>query len=96
MLRLLASHAALRKLVAPDERHMAAYRADDGTITYRVQMALQKISLGSQSLVVTTEERVVRLSGALCSQVYIDKAAGIARAIGGVLSVRNDLRLLPH
>jgi len=96
MVRLLASNAAIRKLVAPGERHVTVYRTDDTTITRRVQMALQKISLGSHSLVVTTEERIVRLSGALCSQVCIDRAARIARAIGGVLSVRNDLRLLPH
>jgi osmotically-inducible protein OsmY len=96
MLRLLASNAALRKLVAPGERRMGACRADDGTITRRVEMALQKRSVGSASLVVTTEERIVRLTGALCSQAFIDKAAGIARAIAGVLSVRNELRLLPN
>jgi osmotically-inducible protein OsmY len=94
--RLLASNAALRKLVATAERQVSVYRTDDHTITRRVEMALQKRLLGSSSLVVTTEQCSVRLSGALCSQAYIDKALGIARAIGGVLSVRNDLRLLPN
>jgi hyperosmotically inducible periplasmic protein len=76
---------------------MIAPRCDDVAITSRVETALQdERSLRAPRLVVATEGRVVRLSGAVCSQAHIDTAARIARAIGGVLSVRNELSLMPH
>jgi osmotically-inducible protein OsmY len=75
----------------------AAGRFDDTAITFKVERALRnERSLRAPGLVVATEDRVVRLSGAVCSQAHMDKAALIARGIGGVLGVRNGLTLLPH
>jgi osmotically-inducible protein OsmY len=95
VLRLLASNDVLSNAAA--ERGRPGYAFDDDAITLRVATALQdERSLAAPSLRVATEDRVVRLTGAVCSQSRIDTAARIAGAIGGVESVRNDLRLLPH
>ena len=95
VLRLLASVAVLEEAAA--ERRKPARHFDDDAITLRVATALQdEHSLAGPGLLVATEDCVVRLSGAVCSQAHIDRAARIAGAIGGVQSVRNDLRLLPH
>ncbi len=95
-LALLASNVVL-KCAAAGERRAAARRTDDGAITSKVESALQdERSLRAPGLVVATEDRVVRLTGAVCSQTQIDTAARIARTIYGVLSVRNELRLMPH
>jgi hyperosmotically inducible protein len=94
--RLLASSSVLKHAVAGG-RQATASSFDDVAITSKVALALQdESSLRAPGLVVATKDRVVRLSGAVCSQAHIDTAARIARAIGGVLVVRNDLRLMPH
>jgi hyperosmotically inducible protein len=79
------------------ERHGNPCSFDDHTITSKVEAALgDERSLGAAKLVVATIDRVVRLTGAVCSQAHIDRAAMLARAIAGVRSVENDLCLMPH
>ena len=93
-LSLLASRAALRRAATGVSRTAGRY-FDDGTITSKVEAAIREL-LRATGLVVATEDRVVRLTGALSSQAHIDRASQLALGIGGVHSVRNDLRLLPH
>ena len=96
LLTLLASNAALR-FAALGGGQVDARRFEDGAITSEVETALQsERSLNVPELVVATEDRVVRLRGAVCSQAQIDRATRIARAIAGVLSVQNELSLMPH
>jgi hyperosmotically inducible periplasmic protein len=95
-LALLTSVAALKNAAA-GQRQATAPRVDDSTITLKVSTALHdELLSGATGLVVATEDRVVRLTGIVCSQAQVDNAAKVARAIGGVQSVRNDLRLMPH
>ena len=95
-LALLAS-VAVRKDAAAAQREMTSPRVDDHTITLRVATALHdELVRGATGLVVATEDRVVRLTGTVCSQAHVDNAARVARTINGVRSVLNDLRLMPH
>jgi osmotically-inducible protein OsmY len=93
---LLTSNAVLR-IAAAGEGRGTAGRFDDSAITFNVESALRnERSLTAPGLVVATEGRVVRLSGVVCSQAHMDRAALIARGIRGVLGVRNGLTLMPH
>ena len=96
ILALLASNAVLRLAAAGEPRATVA-RSDDSAITFKVENALKnERALGAPRLVVATEDRVVRLSGAVCSQAHSDRAVLIARGVRGVLGVCNGLTLMPH
>lgn len=67
---------------------------DDATITTKVKTAMfNEPSLKVLKINVETYKSVVQLSGFADSGADIAKAADVARAVPGVRSVKNDLRL---
>ena len=67
---------------------------DDSVITSKVKAAIfNEPSLKSAEINVETFKGAVQLSGFVSSQAAIDKAVAAARAVGGVTSVNNDMRL---
>lgn len=67
---------------------------DDSVITTKVKAAiLNEPSLSSAEINVETFKGVVQLSGFVNSRADISKAVTVARGIGGVKSVKNDMRL---
>ena len=97
--RITALAAALTLTVlvgcagSPKQESTAQY-VDDTTITAKTKAAIfNDPSLKSAEINVETFKGVVQLSGFVSTQVNIDKAAQIARGVGGVTSVKNDMRL---
>ena len=67
---------------------------DDSVITTKVKAAiLNEPSLKVTEINVETYRRDVQLSGFVRSEADMYKAVEITRAVGGVLSVKNDMRL---
>ena len=67
---------------------------DDSVITSKVKTAiLQDSTLSSAEINVETFKGVVQLSGFVNSSADITKAVAVARSVGGVKSVKNDMRL---
>lgn len=67
---------------------------DDAIITTKVKaMLFDEPGLRSAQVNVETFKGVVQLSGFVSSQTDINRAVGIARAVGGVKSVKNDMHL---
>jgi osmotically-inducible protein OsmY len=67
---------------------------DDAAITTKVKTAMfNEPSLKVLQINVETYKSVVQLSGFADSDANIAKAADVARAVPGVRSVRNDMRL---
>lgn len=67
---------------------------DDTVITSKVKTAIfNDPSLKVAEINVETFKGVVQLSGFVNSQADINQAVAVARGIGGVTSVRNDMRL---
>ena len=67
---------------------------DDTVITSKVKAAiLNEPSLKSAEINVETFKGVVQLSGFVSSQAAESKAVEVARTVGGVKSVKNDMRL---
>ena len=67
---------------------------DDSVITTKVKAAiLNEPSLSSAEINVETFKGIVQLSGFVNSRADINKAAVVARSVGGVKSVKNDMRL---
>ena len=67
---------------------------DDSVITSKVKAAiLAEPTLSSAEINVETFKGVVQLSGFVNSKADINKAAALARGVGGVKSVKNDMRL---
>lgn len=67
---------------------------DDSAITTKVKTAIFNApELKSSEITVETYKGRVQLSGSVSSQANIDQAASIARNVGGVASVKNDLLL---
>ncbi|MDP2238529.1 MAG: BON domain-containing protein [Burkholderiales bacterium] len=67
---------------------------DDTVITTKVKTAiLKEPTLKVAEINVETFKGVVQLSGFVSSQAAMSKAVEIARGVGGVTSVRNDMRL---
>ena len=67
---------------------------DDSVITTKVKTAiLTDSALKVNEINVETFKGVVQLSGFVRSQADIDKAVHVARAVPGVTSVKNDMRL---
>jgi osmotically-inducible protein OsmY len=67
---------------------------DDTTITTKVKAAiLNDPTLKSAEINVETFKGRVQLSGFVSSKANIDQAVIVAQAVGGVTSVRNDMRL---
>ena len=80
---------------APTAKHEGTGEyVDDSTITTKVKAAIfAEPTLKSAEINVETFKGVVQLSGFVTSQADIDKAAAVARAVSGVKSVKNDMRL---
>ena len=67
---------------------------DDSAITAKVKAALlNEPSIKSSEISVETFKGQVQLSGFVSSQATIDKAIQVTRRVGGVVSVKNDMRL---
>lgn len=67
---------------------------DDTVITTKVKAAIfAEPTLKSAEINVETFKGAVQLSGFVSSQASIDKAVEVARAVKGVKSVKNDMRL---
>ena len=67
---------------------------DDSVITTKVKAAmLNEPTLKSAEINVETFKGVVQLSGFVSSQAAANKAVEVARSVGGVKSVRNDMRM---
>ena len=67
---------------------------DDSVITTKVKAAIfNEPSLKSAEINVETFKGTVQLSGFVNSRADINKAVELARGVGGVKSVKNDMRL---
>jgi hyperosmotically inducible protein len=67
---------------------------DDTAITTKVKAAIfNEPTLKSAEINVETFKGVVQLGGFVNSRADIDKAVVVARGVGGVKSVKNDMRL---
>ncbi len=67
---------------------------DDSVITTKVKAAIfNEPDLKSLEINVETFKGVVQLSGFVSSQTAINKAVQVTRAVGGVQSVKNDMRI---
>jgi len=67
---------------------------DDTVITTKVKSAIfNEPTLKSAEINVETFKGAVQLSGFVSSQANIDKAVVVARSVGGVTSVKNDMRI---
>jgi osmotically-inducible protein OsmY len=67
---------------------------DDAVITTKVKAAiLSEPTLKSAEINVETFKGAVQLSGFVSSQAAVDKAVEVTRKVGGVTSVKNDMRL---
>src|SRR4026209_2123164 len=67
---------------------------DDTVITTKVKAAIfNEPSLKSAEINVETFKGVVQLSGFVSSRAAESKAVEVARTVGGVKSVKNDMRL---
>jgi osmotically-inducible protein OsmY len=66
----------------------------DSVITSKVKAAiLEEPALSSAEINVETFKGTVQLSGFVSSRADINKAVAVARGVGGVKSVKNDMRL---
>jgi osmotically-inducible protein OsmY len=67
---------------------------DDTVITTKVKAAIfDDPDLKSMEINVETFKGEVQLSGFVGTQAEINKAGAVARAVGGVTSVRNDISI---
>jgi osmotically-inducible protein OsmY len=67
---------------------------DDTVITTKVKAAIfNEPTLKSAEINVETFKGVVQLSGFVSSQMAENKAVEVSRTVGGVKSVKNDMRL---
>lgn len=67
---------------------------DDSVITTKVKAAIfNEPTLKSAEINVETFKGTVQLSGFVSSQAAINKAVAVARTVGGVSSVKNDMRV---
>ncbi len=77
----------------PTKEGTAEY-VDDSAITTKVKAAiLNESTLKVAEINVETFKGVVQLSGFVGSQADIRKAVEVARKVGGVKSVKNDMRV---
>ena len=67
---------------------------DDSVITTKVKAAiLDEPTLKVAEINVETFKGIVQLSGFVSSQTAANKAVEVARGVGGVKSVKNDMRI---
>ena len=81
---------------ATDSRSGTGEYIDDTVITTKVKAAIVGDSmLRTSEINVETFRNIVQLSGFVSSQEEIDQAVRVAADVGGVESVRNDMRIRP-
>ncbi|NBD95787.1 MAG: BON domain-containing protein [Gammaproteobacteria bacterium] len=86
--------AALSSCASTDTKSGTGEYFDDTVITTKVKAAIfNHPDLRSSEINVETFKSIVQLSGFVTSQKDIDAAVELARAVAGVESVRNDMRL---
>jgi len=79
---------------ATHKRESTGEYVDDTVITTRVKAAIVKEdTLKVSEINVETFKGVVQLSGFVSSQADINTAVRVAGGVGGVKSVKNDIRL---
>ena len=80
---------------ASTQRHESTGQyVDDTTITSKVKAAIfNEPTLKSSEINVETFKGRVQLSGFVGSSASIDRAVAVARGVGGVTSVANDMRV---
>ena len=93
-LSLMLVLAAVVGCAATSKQEGTGEYVDDTVITTKVKTAvLKEPTLKSAEINVETFKGVVQLSGFVRSQTGIDKAVQVARAVAGVKSVKNDMRI---
>ena len=86
--------ASMLGCAASSTREGPGEYVDDSVITTKVKAAiLNEPTLKVAEINVETFKGVVQLSGFVRSQANIDTAVQVARRVGGVISVKNDMRL---
>jgi hyperosmotically inducible protein len=77
-------------------RQSAGEYVDDAAVTARVKTALiEESGVKANAINVETYRGVVSLSGFVDSQEMASKAVTAAQKVGGVRSVKNDMRVKP-
>ena len=91
---VLATVVGCASTDAPSKQQGVSGYVDDSVITTKVKAAIfNEPTLKSSEINVETFKGVVQLSGFVGSQADINKAVAVTRAVGGVTSVKNDMRL---
>jgi osmotically-inducible protein OsmY len=86
--------AAVLGCAGTQTRESTGEYIDDTAITTKVKAAIfNEPSLKSAEINVETFKGTVQLSGFVSSRADINKAVEVARGVGGVTSVKNDMRL---
>ena len=80
-----------------DERRAPGEFVDDAALTARVKTALANAKgINANAINVNSYRGEVALSGFLENDEMVRRAGEIARGVGGVRTVRNDLRAAPR
>ena len=90
---MLAMFAFMGCASSPKQEGTGEY-LDDTAITAKVKSAVfGEPTLKSAEINVETFKGIVQLSGFVSSQADINKAVEVTRGVGGVKSVKNDMRV---
>jgi osmotically-inducible protein OsmY len=85
---------AVVSCAAPSKQQSAGEYVDDTFITTKVKTAiLNDPDLRVTEISVETFDGVVQLSGFVSSRAEINRAVEVARGVGGVKDVKNDMRV---
>jgi len=91
---LLVSMPGCASTTPPEQQGKSQGYVNDATITTKVKTAIfNEPSLSSADINVETHKSMVQLSGFVNSKADMGKAVEVARGVGGVASVKNDMRL---
>jgi osmotically-inducible protein OsmY len=89
-----AAFAAVAGCASTSTQESTGQYVDDSAITTKVKTAIfNEPSLKSAEINVETFKGRVQLSGFVSSQANINQAVQVAQSVGGVTSVKNDMRL---
>lgn len=90
----LLSLVFLTACVTPQQQTQAGEYVEDSVITTKVKAAIfNEPTLKSAEINVETFKAVVQLSGFVNSGADMNRAVEVTRAVNGVQSVKNDMRL---
>ena len=94
MLLMSAVLFAIAACAATDKREATGEYVDDSVITAKIKAAiLNTPTLKVAEINVETFKGIVQLSGFISSRQAANEAVEIARGIGGVKSVKDDMRI---